>query len=160
MKPFHGPPGTVSPWTPLKNPPPFNTPGTMLLESNGTVLVHDEPDNNKIAATNAWYKLTPDSKGSYIDGRRWSKIASMPNNYAPLYFGSAILPDGRMIVEGGEYLGAKAAWTNEGAIYNPVTNTLGFRRTATGLGEHRGRRRARSCPTAPSCSSRRCQTPA
>jgi hypothetical protein len=120
-QPFHGPPGTVSPWTPLKNPPPFNTPGTMLLQSDGTVLVHDEPDNNKIAATNAWYKLTPDSKGSYIHGT-WSKIASMPNNYAPLYFASAILPDGRMIVEGGEYLGAKAAWTNEGAIYNPVTN--------------------------------------
>jgi hypothetical protein len=121
-KPFHGPPGTASPWTPLKNLPPFKTPGTMLLESNGTVLVHDEPDNNKIAATNKWFKLTPDSKGSYIDGT-WSKIASMPNNYAPLYFASAILPDGRMIVEGGEYLGAKAAWTNEGAIYNPVTNT-------------------------------------
>jgi hypothetical protein len=47
----------------------------------------------------------------------------MPDSYAPLYFGSAILPDGRMIVEGGEYLGKKAAWTNKGAIYNPVTNT-------------------------------------
>src|SRR4029077_18727760 len=122
VKPFHGPPGTVSPWTPLKNPPPFKTPGTMLLESNGTVLVHDEPDTNKLAATNAWYKLTPDSKGSYIDGT-WSKIASMPDSYAPLYFGSAILPDGRMIVEGGEYLGKKEAWTNKGAIYNPVTNS-------------------------------------
>ena len=121
-KPFDGPAGTVSPWTPLKNPPPFKTPGTMLLESDGTVLVHDEPDNNKVAATNAWYKLTPNSKGSYIAGT-WSKIASMPNNYAPLYFASAILPDGRMIVEGGEYLGNKAAWTNEGAIYNPRTNT-------------------------------------
>jgi hypothetical protein len=118
---YHGAPGTASPWTPLKNPPPISTPGTMLLESNGTVLVHDEPDNNHIAATNAWYKLTPDSKGSYIDGT-WSKIASMPNNYAPLYFGSAILPDGRMIVEGGEYLVSRPMWTNEGAIYNPVTN--------------------------------------
>lgn len=122
VQPFNGPPGTVSPWTALKNPPPFKTPGTMLLESDGTVLVHDEPDNNKVAATNKWYKLTPDSKGSYIDGT-WSKIASMPNNYAPLYFASAILPDGRMIVEGGEYLGSAAAWTNEGAIYNPVTNS-------------------------------------
>ena len=122
LKPYLGPRGTASPWTPLKNPPPFKTPGTMLLESNGTVLVHDEPDTNKLAATNAWYKLTPDSKGSYIDGT-WSKIASMPDRYAPLYFASAILPDGRMIVEGGEYLGKKAAWTNKGAIYNPVTNT-------------------------------------
>src|SRR5215471_21139753 len=121
LKPYLGPRGTAFPWTPLKNPPPFRTPGTMLLESNGTVLVHDEPDNNKIAATNKWYKLTPDSKGSYLNGT-WSKIPSMPNNYAPLYFGSAILPDGRMIVEGGEYLVNKAAWTNKGAIYNPVTN--------------------------------------
>jgi len=122
LRPYLGPRGTADPWTPLKNPPPFKTPGTMLLESNGTVLVHDEPDTNKLAATNAWYKLTPDSKGSYIDGT-WSKIASMPDSYAPLYFGSAILPDGRMIVEGGEYLGKKAAWTNKGAIYNPVTNS-------------------------------------
>jgi hypothetical protein len=120
LRPYE-PRGVPSPWTPLKNPPPFSTPGTMLLESNGTVLVHDEPDRNKLAATPAWYKLTPNSKGSYIDGT-WSKIASMPGGYAPLYFGSAILPDGRMIVEGGEYLVAKPAWTNEGAIYNPVTN--------------------------------------
>jgi hypothetical protein len=122
QKPYLGRPGTPSPWTPLKNPPPFKTPGTMLLESNGTVLVHDEPDSNKLAATNEWYKLTPNAQGSYVDGT-WSKIASMPGNYAPLYFGSAVLPDGRMIVEGGEYLGNKAAWTNKGAIYNPVTNT-------------------------------------
>jgi hypothetical protein len=118
---LYRPRGVPSPWTPLKNPPPFKTPGTMLLESNGTVLVHDEPDNNTIAATPAWYKLTPNSKGSYVDGT-WSKIPSMPGGYAPLYFGSAILPDGRMIVEGGEYQKEMAAWTNMGAIYNPVTN--------------------------------------
>ena len=94
----------------------------MLLESNGTVLVHDEPDNNTTGGTTAWYKLTPDSKGSYIDGT-WSRIASMPAGYTPLYFASAILPDGRMIVEGGEYIGENAVWSNKGAIYNPVTNT-------------------------------------
>jgi hypothetical protein len=111
-----------SPWTPLVNPPPFGTPGTMLLESDGTVLVHDEPDNNTVAATNEWWKLTPDASGSYVDGT-WSQIASMPSNYAPLYFASAILPDGRMIVEGGEYNGENAVWTDKGAIYNPVTNS-------------------------------------
>jgi hypothetical protein len=122
-KAFLGPndTNTASPWTPLKNPPPTSTPGTMLLESNGTVLVHDEPDNNTTGGTTAWYKLTPDSHGSYIDGT-WSKIASMPAGYTPLYFGSAILPDGRMIVEGGEYIGENAVWSNRGAIYNPVTN--------------------------------------
>jgi hypothetical protein len=111
-----------SPWTPLENPPPFGTPGTMLLESNGTVLVHDEPDNNTTGGTNVWWQLTPDSQGSYIDGT-WSQIASMPTAYTPLYFASAILPDGRMIVEGGEYIGENAVWSNHGAIYNPVSNS-------------------------------------
>lgn len=120
LKPYR-PPGTPSPWTPLVNPPPFGTPGTMLLESNGTVLVHNEPDNNVTAGTNQWWKLTPDSQGSYINGT-WKQIASMPSSYAPLYFGSAILPNGKLIVEGGEYNGGSAAWTNKGAIYNPVTN--------------------------------------
>jgi hypothetical protein len=121
-KPDFGPAGTASPWTPLENPPPFGTPGTMLLESDGTVLVHNEPDNNVTGGTTDWWKLTPASNGSYIDGT-WSQIASMPSGYTPLYFASAILPDGRMIVEGGEYIGENAVWSNEGAIYNPVTNS-------------------------------------
>src|SRR5580693_5808368 len=58
----------ASPWTPLTNPPPFGTPGTMLLESDGTVLVHNEPDNNTTGGTTDWWKLTPASNGSYIDG--------------------------------------------------------------------------------------------
>jgi hypothetical protein len=110
-------PGQASPWTALKNAPPFD-PGTMLLASDGTVLVHSEPPSG---GTSAWYKLTPDAKGSYVDGT-WSQIASMPGGYDPLYFASAILPDGKMIVEGGEYLGGTPVWTNEGAIYNPATN--------------------------------------
>jgi hypothetical protein len=93
----------------------------MLLESDGTVLVHDEPASG---ATTQWWRLTPNSKGSYIDGT-WSQIAAMPTGYAPLYFASAILPDGRMIVEGGEYNGTdpNGVWTTQGAIYSPFTNT-------------------------------------
>jgi hypothetical protein len=121
-KRYLGPADTASPWTPLENPPPFGTPGTMLLESNGTVLVHNEPDNNTTGGTNQWWQLTPSPSGSYVDGT-WSQIASMPSAYTPLYFASAILPDGRMIVEGGEYIGENAVWSNEGAIYNPVTNS-------------------------------------
>ncbi len=121
LKPDFGPADTPSPWTPLENPPPFGTPGTMLLESDGTVLVHDEPDNNTTGGTAAWYKLTPDASGSYVDGT-WSQIASMPAAYTPLYFASAVLPDGRMIVEGGEYIGENAVWSDQGEIYNPVTN--------------------------------------
>jgi len=88
-KPYLGRAGTASPWTPLATAPSFS-PGTMLLESDGTVLVHDEPASG---ATTQWWRLTPNSKGSYIDGT-WSQIAAMPTGYAPLYFASAILPDG------------------------------------------------------------------
>jgi hypothetical protein len=109
--------GQPSPWQALKNAPPF-IPGTMLLASDGTVLVHSEPASG---GTSAWYKLTPNSKGSYAGGT-WSQIPSMPGGYNPLYFASAILPNGQMIVEGGEYLGGTPTWTNKGAIYNPVTN--------------------------------------
>jgi hypothetical protein len=113
-------PTATSPWKQLANHPPF-VPGTMLLQSDGTVLVHDEPETG---ATTAWYRLTPDSKGNYVDGT-WSKIASMPPGYAPLYFASAVLPDGRMIVEGGEYNGTNpnGVWTSRGAVYNPPTNS-------------------------------------
>ena len=110
--------GKPSPWQPLKHAPPF-IPGSMLLASDGRVLVHVEPP---AGGTSRWYKLTPDSKGSYANGT-WSKLPPMPGNYNPLYFASAILPDGRMIVEGGEYLGGNPVWTSKGAIYNPVTNT-------------------------------------
>ncbi len=111
---------SASPWIPLTNAPGF-VPGTMLLASDGTVLVHEEPETG---GTSAWFRLTPDSEGNYADGS-WSKLAPMPSGYAPLYFASAILPDGRMIVEGGEYNGSspEGVWTNKGAIYNPATNS-------------------------------------
>ena len=111
-------PAGTSPWEPLRHAPPFD-PGTMLLASDGTVLVHAEPASG-VRATGTSSRRTP--KGSYVDGT-WSQIASMPRAYDPLYFASAILPDGQMIVEGGEYLGGTPTWSNKGAIYNPVTNS-------------------------------------
>jgi hypothetical protein len=112
-------PATTSTWVPLENQPSFY-PSTMLLESDGTVLV--QAYSSTYGGTSAWYKLTPNAEGSYVDGT-WSEIASMPAGYDPEYFASAILPDGRMIVEGGEYLGTTGVWTNKGAIYDPSTNT-------------------------------------
>ncbi|MGC1449129.1 MAG: hypothetical protein WA830_03745, partial [Candidatus Sulfotelmatobacter sp.] len=48
------------------------------------------------------------------------------SGYAPLYFGSAVLPDGRVMMAGGEYNATggncHAEWTNLGAIYDPKTN--------------------------------------
>jgi hypothetical protein len=71
-----------------------------------------------------WYKLTPDNTGSYINGT-WSQIASLPAGYAPQFFGSGVLPDGRIIVEGGEHNGSvclNSQETNQGSIYDPTTN--------------------------------------
>jgi hypothetical protein len=118
------------PWTPLTNQLSSITneggygPGTMLLENDGTVLVHDEG----LGGSGIWWRLTPDAKGSYVYGT-WSQLPPMPSGYQPLYFGSAILPTGAgqpagsLIVEGGEYNFQTPVWETAGAIYNPVTNS-------------------------------------
>jgi len=99
-------------WQALKHQPTFPSPGTALLMNDGTVLVHD-------SCASDWWKLTPDNTGSYVNGT-WSQAASMPSNYGPLYYASAVLPDGRLVVEGGEYNFCNGAETNLGAIYDPV----------------------------------------
>ena len=114
-------------WQPLTHQPSFN-PGSMLLLTDGTILVHSEPNCLTCTSTDysSWYKLTPDASGSYVKGN-WTQVASLPSGYAPLYFGSAVLPDGRVLVEGGEYNctggSCNAVWTNLGAIYDPWKNT-------------------------------------
>ena len=85
-----------------------------LLLTDGTVIFLDY-------LTGSWYKLTPDISGNYVTGT-WSQIASLPSGYTPLYFASAVLPDGRVIITGGEYNGGTAVWTSSGAIYDPVAN--------------------------------------
>ena len=100
-------------WTKLTNQPPFNTDSANLL-TDGTVLVHQYNSN-------IWWKLTPDINGSYVNGT-WAQMAAMQSGYAPLYFANAVLPDGRLIVEGGEYNNLSPVWTNQGAIYDPVAN--------------------------------------
>src|SRR5208282_2590054 len=82
-------------WTPLTNAAPVSM-GSMLLLTDGRVLVHEEPNCNPGAGCvgndyTAWYTLTPDSTGSYINGT-WTKVASLPSTYAPLFFSSAVLP--------------------------------------------------------------------
>ncbi len=103
-------------WTPLTAVAPWtNGPGTEMQMTDGTVLVQD-------SCTSNWFKLTPDNTGSYLNGT-WTKVASMPSNYAPLYFASAVLPDGKLIVNGGEYNSCRQVETNLGAIYDPVADT-------------------------------------
>ena len=102
-------------WTPVTAPAPFgsNGAGTAVLLTDGTVLVNDNEAS--------WYKLTPDINGNYINGT-WTQMASLPAGYGPLYFADAILPDGRLLIEGGEYNFFRSAETNQGAIYDPVAN--------------------------------------
>jgi hypothetical protein len=112
-------------WQPLTNQPSFS-PGAVLLLTDGTILAHSEPNCLSCTSTDysSWYKLTPDRNGSYVNGT-WSKLAS-PAGYAPLYFGSVVLPDGRAVVEGGEYdcsTGTcNAAWITQGALSDPRKN--------------------------------------
>jgi hypothetical protein len=100
-------------WQSLNNPPTFQT-DTAVLLTDGRAMVHEYNSNN-------WWALTPDNSGSYLNGT-WKKLGSMPSDYAPLYFASQILPDGRVLVEGGEYNFLNGDETNLGAIYDPVKN--------------------------------------
>jgi hypothetical protein len=104
-------------WTPLAMSPPAGITNCLLL-TDGRVMCQK-------ALSNQWYALTPNSSGSYINGT-WSALAPMAAGYKPLYFASAVLPDGRVIVEGGEYNcnpSCTAVWQTQGAIYNPLTNS-------------------------------------
>jgi len=100
-------------WTKLKNQPTFQT-DTALLLTDGTVMMHQYNSGN-------WWRLTPTNTANYAAGT-WTQLASMPSGYAPLYFASAVLPDGRVLIEGGEYNNLSQDETNKGAIYDPVAN--------------------------------------
>ncbi len=114
-------PGTAAAqtWTKLKNTPPTAASAPLLLK-DGSVIVQNNDDGSVF--TGDWYKLTPDNTGSYVNGT-WSKIASMPSGYAPLFYASQVLPNGDVVVEGGEYNGGGGGvWTNKGAYYTYKKN--------------------------------------
>jgi Ca2+-binding RTX toxin-like protein len=98
--------------------PDPNGSDTMLLLSDGTVMVQGGYDS----ASTAWYRLTPDSSGSYVNGT-WTQLASM--NRGRLFYASQVLPGGQVLVLGGEYSGPNTSQdlTNTGEIYDPVANT-------------------------------------
>src|SRR5258708_32221212 len=93
---------------PLVRQPP-NGAGIGFLLTDGTVMFQGNSCSD-------WWKLTPDSSGSYVKGR-WKQLANLPSGYAPLYFASAPLADGRLVIEGGEYsnCGGQFTLTNQGA---------------------------------------------
>jgi len=103
----------------------------MIQLTDGTILVQDQGRLN--GGTNRWWRLKPNAAGSYVNGT-WSRAASMLPNYGPLYFASALLPDGRVIVMGGEYNFNKEVQSNDGAIYDPVANKWTLVRPPVGSG--------------------------
>jgi hypothetical protein len=115
------PPPAAQTFTPLTNTPNFvnasqgGGPGLVQVLTDGRVLAED-------ADANDWWTLTPDNTGSYLNGT-WTQVASPPNGYSPLYFASAVLPDGRFFAGGGEYDGGSTGvWTTQAAIYDPVAD--------------------------------------
>src|SRR5271157_1849710 len=107
-------------WTPLKNQPGADV-GVMLQLRDGRILVHEEQGNN---ISRNWLLLTPDATGSYVNGT-WSSGGELPSGYAPWFFGSEVLLDGKtIVVEGGEYNNGSQDWTNEGAIGTISGNTI------------------------------------
>src|ERR1700722_15851323 len=106
-------------WTPLVHQPGADV-GAMLQLRDGRILVHEEQSGD----STAWHILTPDSTGSYINGT-WSSGGHLPTGYAPWFFGSQVLMDGKtVVIEGGEYNLGRSAWTTKGAIGTISGNSL------------------------------------
>ena len=101
-------------WTALMNSFPGCMSDLALLLTDGSVLVHD------YCPATHWYKLTPDANGNYINGK-WTKTSPIPAafGYGPFAFASAVLPDGHVLIEGGEY-NFNGSCDNCGATYDPV----------------------------------------
>jgi hypothetical protein len=101
-------------WDVMTTPVPFNV-GVALQLTDGEILIQDRDHSY-------WWKLFPDEFGDYTKGS-FFKTDAIPLTYSPLFFASAVLPDGQVIVEGGEYnhLVPSESESSKGAIFDPVT---------------------------------------
>ena len=82
----------VGHWVPVTQTAPGGV-ELMLLLSDGTVMAQN-------SGGKAWYRLTPDGHGSYVNG---SWTTRKPMNDTRTFYSSAVLQDGRVLVAGGEY---------------------------------------------------------
>ena len=103
--------GSAQQWVPVSIPFPGRA-GTALVRTDGNVMVEDKD-------TGWWWLLLPDDTGDYANGFWFPPF--FPINYDPAGFASAILPDGRVIVEGGEHNFGKKVDTTFGAILDLET---------------------------------------
>ena len=98
----------VGTWTKVTRSAPGAV-SLMLLLSDGTVMAANS------STSTSWYRLTPDSSGSYINGT-WSTLTGMHDTR--LYYSSCVLTNGQVFVAGGEY--GTGYPTSE--VYDPVGN--------------------------------------
>ena len=100
-----------------------------LLLTDGRVMAQwiSPSDSNSLKI---WYVLTPDSAGGYSNPQpQWQALPSLDtvwnNLYAPAGFTSAVLADGRVVIQGGENNINNDRFTNKGAIFdpNPLVNS-------------------------------------
>jgi hypothetical protein len=103
---------------------PLNFPGTMLLLTNGSVMVIQNGSAGPCGPS--WQILKPAPNGDYGAGT-WTSTAPMAT--PRLYFGSTVMLDGKVWVLGGEYSSGTCDDTGDlgiipkGEIYDPVANT-------------------------------------
>ena len=95
--------------------------GPLFLLTDGSVLMNECSGGN---GTHRWWKLTPDTTGSYVNGS-WVRVADSANGRK--YFASAVLADGRLLVCGGEYSDLSGSNSQDetaaSEIYDPVGNS-------------------------------------
>jgi hypothetical protein len=105
-------------WT-LVNPAPARV-GQAWLMTDGRVLAQTGGPTG-FFGNPACYMLTPDASGNYANGT-WTQVASMHDQRHS--YGSAVLPDGRLFVVGGETNDSGIIVNIPNAeIYDPVANT-------------------------------------
>jgi hypothetical protein len=107
-----GAPGALGgTWTRLAHNAPAGV-NMLILLSDGTVMASNQ---SATATGSAWFRLTPDSHGSYVNGT-WTGMPVMHSTR--LYYSSQMLRDGRVFVAGGEY-GTGAA---KAEVFDPTTS--------------------------------------
>src|SRR5579863_1385660 len=114
--------------------------GTCVLLTDGSVMCHEVADPLPAGSVDGthWWRLTPDINGKYETGN-WSQLTSSPATYGPLFYCSAVLPDGRVAIIGGEYnliakKGSPAAETTLGYVFDPTQNSGSGSWAPIGLG--------------------------
>jgi len=98
----------LSQWQPISTSWPVDA--NIMVMTDGTLIGFRYFDG-------AVFSLAPSTTTGGYDSSTWNPLASMHDSR--LYFGSHILPDGRVFVVGGEY----GSGTNKGEVYDPLANT-------------------------------------